>query len=171
MRGGQAQARKRTEGSIMRVPAKTPLFDRVRHPADLRNLPTEPLEQLAGELRGETIGAVSVTGGHPGASLGMVELTVALHAVFDKPRGRLIWDVGHQACPHKILTGRRDRIRMLRQGGGLSAFTRRAESECVPFGAAQSSTSTSTSTSAGLGMRSIGGIRGAGRRWPARVDA
>jgi 1-deoxy-D-xylulose-5-phosphate synthase len=132
----------------MSVPSKTPLLDRVRYPADLRNLSVEQLKQLADELRGETIDAVSVTGGHLGASLGVVELTVALHAVFDTPRDRLIWDVGHQAYPHKILTGRRDRIRTIRQGGGLSGFTRRAESEYDPFGAAHSS----TSISAGLGM-------------------
>ncbi len=117
-------------------------------PADLRNFSPEQLRQLADELRAETIDAVSVTGGHLGAALGVVELTVALHAVFDTPRDRLIWDVGHQAYPHKILTGRRDRIRTLRQGGGLSGFTRRAESEYDPFGAAHSS----TSISAGLGM-------------------
>jgi len=132
----------------MSVPSKTPLLDRVRHPADLRNLSTEQLKELAAELRAETIDVVSVTGGHLGASLGVVELTVALHAVFDSPHDRLIWDVGHQAYPHKILTGRRDRIRTLRQGGGLSGFTRRAESEYDPFGAAHSS----TSISAGLGM-------------------
>ncbi|MBV9735654.1 MAG: 1-deoxy-D-xylulose-5-phosphate synthase [Acidisphaera sp.] len=126
----------------------TPLLDRVRTPADLRNFSAEQLRQLADELRAETIDAVSVTGGHLGASLGVVELTVVLHAVFDTPQDRLIWDVGHQAYPHKILTGRRDRIRTLRQGGGLSGFTRRAESEYDPFGAAHSS----TSISAGLGM-------------------
>src|SRR5687768_18535655 len=126
----------------------TPLLDRIREPADLRNLSAEQLKQLAGDLRAETIDAVSVTGGHLGASLGVVELTVALHAVFDTPRDRLIWDVGHQAYPHKILTGRRDRIRTVRQGGGLSGFTRRAESEYDTFGAAHSS----TSISAGLGM-------------------
>ncbi|HET6184969.1 MAG TPA: 1-deoxy-D-xylulose-5-phosphate synthase [Acetobacteraceae bacterium] len=129
-------------------PVKTPLLDRVRFPADLRNFSAEQLRQLADELRAETIDAVSVTGGHLGSSLGVVELTVAIHAVFDTPRDRLIWDVGHQAYPHKILTGRRDRIRTLRQGGGLSGFTRRAESEYDPFGAAHSS----TSISAGLGM-------------------
>jgi 1-deoxy-D-xylulose-5-phosphate synthase len=127
---------------------KTPLLDRVRVPADLRNFSNEQLRQLADELRAETIDAVSVTGGHLGASLGVVELTVALHAVFDTPGDRLLWDVGHQAYPHKILTGRRERIRSLRQGGGLSGFTRRAESEYDPFGAAHSS----TSISAGLGM-------------------
>ncbi|HET6239978.1 MAG TPA: 1-deoxy-D-xylulose-5-phosphate synthase [Acetobacteraceae bacterium] len=126
----------------------TPMLDRVHIPADLRNLSHEQLRQLADELRAETIDAVSVTGGHLGSGLGVVELTVALHAVFDTPRDRLIWDVGHQAYPHKILTGRRDRIRTLRQGGGLSGFTRRAESEYDPFGAAHSS----TSISAGLGM-------------------
>src|SRR2546423_15711805 len=128
--------------------SKTPLLDRVKQPADLRILSTEQLKPLAGELRAETIDAVSVTGGHLGASLGVVELTVALHAVFDTPRDRLIWDVGHQAYPHKILTGRRNRIRTVRQGGGLSGFTKRSESEYDPFGAAHSS----TSISAGLGM-------------------
>ncbi len=126
----------------------TPLLDRVRVPADLRNFSPEQLRQLADELRAETIDAVSTTGGHLGASLGVVELTVAIHAIFDTPEDRLIWDVGHQCYPHKILTGRRDRIRTLRQGGGLSGFTRRAESEYDPFGAAHSS----TSISAGLGM-------------------
>ncbi len=126
----------------------TPLLDRVRVPADLRNFSAEQLKQLAEELRAETIDAVSTTGGHLGASLGVVELTVAIHAIFDTPDDRLIWDVGHQCYPHKILTGRRDRIRTLRQGGGLSGFTRRAESEYDPFGAAHSS----TSISAGLGM-------------------
>ncbi|MCQ4158877.1 1-deoxy-D-xylulose-5-phosphate synthase [Roseomonas sp. GC11] len=130
------------------VPPATPLLDRVRIPADMRNFSAEQLRQLAAELRAETIHAVSQTGGHLGASLGVVELTVAIHAVFDTPRDRLIWDVGHQAYPHKILTGRRDRIRTLRQAGGLSGFTRRSESEYDPFGAAHSS----TSISAGLGM-------------------
>jgi len=135
---------------------KTPLLDRVRFPADLKNLSAEQLKQLADELRTETIDAVAKTGGHLGAGLGVVELTVALHYVFDTPADRLIWDVGHQAYPHKILTGRRDRIRTLRQGGGLSGFTKRAESEYDPFGAAHSS----TSISAGLGMavaRDLGG--------------
>ena len=127
---------------------QTPLLDRVHTPADLRALPAGDLRQLADELRAETVSAVSVTGGHLGAGLGVVELTVALHYVFDTPRDRLIWDVGHQAYPHKILTGRRDRIRTLRQGGGLSGFTKRAESEYDPFGAAHSS----TSISAALGM-------------------
>ncbi|WP_370636682.1 1-deoxy-D-xylulose-5-phosphate synthase [Komagataeibacter sp. FNDCF1] len=125
-----------------------PQLDRVRAPHDLRNLSVEQLKQLAEELRSETIDAVSTTGGHLGASLGVVELTVALHAVFDTPDDRVIWDVGHQAYPHKILTGRRERIRTLRQPGGLSGFTRRSESEYDPFGAAHSS----TSISAGLGM-------------------
>jgi len=127
---------------------RTPLLDRVSVPADLRNFSAEQLRQVADELRAETIDTVSVTGGHLGASLGVVELTVAIHAVFDTPRDRLIWDVGHQTYPHKILTGRRDRIRTLRQPGGLSGFTRRSESEYDPFGAAHSS----TSISAGLGM-------------------
>jgi 1-deoxy-D-xylulose-5-phosphate synthase len=127
---------------------QTPLLDRVRTPADLRALPASDLRQLADELRAETVSAVSVTGGHLGAGLGVVELTVALHYVFDTPRDRLVWDVGHQAYPHKILTGRRDRIRTLRQGGGLSGFTKRTESEYDPFGAAHSS----TSISAALGM-------------------
>ena len=130
------------------VRPSTPLLDRVRTPADLRNFSLDQLKQLADELRAETIDAVSTTGGHLGASLGVVELTVALHAIFDTPTDRLIWDVGHQAYPHKILTGRRDRIRSLRQGGGLSGFTRRSESEYDPFGTAHSS----TSISAGLGM-------------------
>ena len=127
---------------------ETPLLDRIRIPEDLRKLPDADLPQVAAELRQETIDAVSVTGGHLGAGLGVVELTVALHHVFDTPRDRLIWDVGHQCYPHKILTGRRDRIRTLRQGGGISGFTKRAESEYDPFGAAHSS----TSISAGLGM-------------------
>jgi 1-deoxy-D-xylulose-5-phosphate synthase len=130
------------------VPVNTPLLDTITTPEDLRRLPETQLRAVADELRAETIDAVSVTGGHLGAGLGVVELTVALHYVFDTPRDRLIWDVGHQAYPHKILTGRRDRIRTLRQGGGLSGFTRRAESEFDPFGAAHSS----TSISAALGM-------------------
>ncbi|MEJ2376725.1 MAG: 1-deoxy-D-xylulose-5-phosphate synthase [Pseudolabrys sp.] len=128
--------------------SQTPLLDRVRYPSALKNLSLEQLKQLADELRWETIDAVARTGGHLGAGLGVVELTVALHHVFDTPTDRLIWDVGHQAYPHKILTGRRDRIRTIRQGGGLSGFTKRAESEYDPFGAAHSS----TSISAGLGM-------------------
>ena len=126
----------------------TPLLDRVALPEDLRKLSPNDLRQAADELRAETISAVSVTGGHLGAGLGVVELTIALHYVFDTPRDRIIWDVGHQAYPHKILTGRRARIRSLRQGGGLSGFTKRTESEYDPFGAAHSS----TSISAGLGM-------------------
>lgn len=126
----------------------TPLLDTIKTPDDLRRLPESQLRQVADELRTETISAVSVTGGHLGAGLGVVELTVALHHVFDTPRDRLIWDVGHQAYPHKILTGRRDRIRTLRQADGLSGFTKRQESEYDPFGAAHSS----TSISAGLGM-------------------
>jgi 1-deoxy-D-xylulose-5-phosphate synthase len=124
------------------------LLDQIATPEDLRRASPEDLQQIADELRAETIEAVSVTGGHLGAGLGVVELTVALHYVFDTPRDRLIWDVGHQAYPHKILTGRRDRIRTLRQGGGLSGFTKRSESEYDPFGAAHSS----TSISAALGM-------------------
>jgi 1-deoxy-D-xylulose-5-phosphate synthase len=128
--------------------SKTPLLDRIKTPDDLRKLPESQLRQVADELRTETIDAVAVTGGHLGAGLGVVELTVALHYVFNTPEDRLVWDVGHQAYPHKILTGRRDRIRTLRQGSGLSGFTKRAESEYDPFGAAHSSTSISSS----LGM-------------------
>ena len=129
-------------------PSKTPLLDKIHVPADLRRLSDSDLRQVADELRQEMIDAVAVTGGHLGAGLGVVELTVALHHVFNTPADRLIWDVGHQAYPHKILTGRRDRIRTLRQGGGLSGFTKRAESEYDPFGAAHSSTSISSA----LGM-------------------
>lgn len=135
---------------------ETPLLDRISSPADIRRLGDAELRQLADEVRAETIDAVSVTGGHLGAGLGVVELTVALHHVFNTPEDRLIWDVGHQAYPHKILTGRRDRIRTLRQGGGLSGFTRRAESEYDPFGAAHSS----TSISAGLGMAVARDLKG-----------
>ena len=126
----------------------TPLLDTVKVPADSRGLTTPQLKQLADELRAEVIDAVSVTGGHLGSALGVVELTVALHHVFETPKDILIWDVGHQCYPHKILTGRRDRIRTLRQGGGLSGFTKRAESDYDPFGAAHAS----TSISAGLGF-------------------
>ena len=126
----------------------TPLLDTVNVPADLRKLPDSDLRQLADELRQEVISAVSVTGGHLGSGLGVVELTVALHHVFNTPEDRIIWDVGHQCYPHKVLTGRRDRIRTLRQPDGLSGFTKRSESEYDPFGAAHSS----TSISAGLGM-------------------
>ena len=132
----------------MTTSSTTPLLDQIYSPADLRRLPESDLAQIARELREETISAVSVTGGHLGAGLGVVELTVALHYVFDTPHDRLIWDVGHQAYPHKIITGRRDRIRTLRRAGGLSGFTKRSESEYDPFGAAHSS----TSISAGLGM-------------------
>ncbi len=132
----------------MTVASKTPLLDCIKTPNDLRQLEPGQLRQVADELRQETIDAVAVTGGHLGAGLGVIELTVALHYVFDTPQDRLIWDVGHQAYPHKILTNRRDRIRTLRAGGGLSGFTKRAESEYDPFGAAHSS----TSISAGLGM-------------------
>ncbi|HRP77843.1 MAG TPA: 1-deoxy-D-xylulose-5-phosphate synthase [Aquamicrobium sp.] len=135
---------------------QTPLLDTVRIPADLRGLPESDLPQLAAELRAEMIDAVSQTGGHLGAGLGVVELTVALHYVFDTPDDRLIWDVGHQAYPHKILTGRRDRIRTLRQEGGLSGFTKRTESEYDPFGTAHSS----TSISAGLGMAVARDLKG-----------
>jgi 1-deoxy-D-xylulose-5-phosphate synthase len=132
----------------LQISNRTPLLDRITEPADLRRMPEADLRQVADELRAELIDAVSITGGHFGAGLGVVELTVALHYVFDTPDDRLIWDVGHQAYPHKILTGRRDRIRTIRQGGGLSGFTKRSESEFDPFGAAHSS----TSISAGLGM-------------------
>jgi 1-deoxy-D-xylulose-5-phosphate synthase len=129
-------------------PSKTPLLDQIRTPEDMRRFEPSHLRQIADELRDDLINTVSQTGGHLGAGLGVVELTVALHYIFDTPNDRLIWDVGHQSYPHKILTGRRDRIRTLRQGGGLSGFTKRAESEFDPFGAAHSS----TSISAGLGM-------------------
>jgi 1-deoxy-D-xylulose-5-phosphate synthase len=130
------------------VSSKTPLLDQIKTPQDLRQLEPSQLRQLADELRRDTIDAVAVTGGHLGAGLGVIELTVALHYVFNTPTDRLVWDVGHQAYPHKILTERRDRIRTLRQGGGLSGFTKRAESQYDPFGAAHSS----TSISASLGM-------------------
>ena len=139
------------------MPLLTPLLDTVVAPADLRRLPQSSLLQLAAELRGEMIDAVSVTGGHLGAGLGVVELTLALHYVFDTPKDRLIWDVGHQAYPHKILTGRRDRMTTLRKGGGLSGFTKRSESEYDPFGAGHSS----TSISAGLGMAVARDLTGA----------
>ena len=126
----------------------TPLLDTVSSPADIRDFDEEQLKQLAGEVRADMIDAVSLTGGHLGAGLGVVELTVALHHIFDTPRDRLIWDVGHQSYPHKILTGRRDQMRSVRQGGGISGFTKRSESEYDPFGAGHSS----TSISAGLGM-------------------
>jgi 1-deoxy-D-xylulose-5-phosphate synthase len=134
----------------------TPLLDTVEFPADLRALKPEQLRQLADELRAETISAVGTTGGHLGSGLGVVELTTAIHYVFDTPRDKLVWDVGHQCYPHKILTGRRDRIRTLRQGGGLSGFTKRSESEYDPFGAAHSS----TSISAALGFAIANKIAG-----------
>src|SRR5450432_3525020 len=140
----------------MSVSSKTPQLDRVKEPADLRVLPKKDLKRFAAELRQETIDVVSVTGGHLGAGLGVVELTVALHYVFDTPKDKVIWDVGHQAYPHKIITGRRDRMRTLRTGGGLSGFTKRAESEYDPFGAAHSS----TSISAGLGMAVARDLKG-----------
>jgi len=141
----------------MGLPTKTPLLDRINEPSAMRGLARKELKQLADELRQETIDVVSVTGGHLGAGLGVVELTVALHYVFNTPDDKLIWDVGHQAYPHKILTGRRERMRTLRQGGGLSGFTRRAESEYDPFGAAHSS----TSISAGLGFAVARDLKGA----------
>src|ERR1700742_234986 len=132
----------------MGLPTKTPLLDGVKEPHELRALPKKDLRQFADELRKEMIDVVSVTGGHLGAGLGVVELTTALHYVFDTPDDKIIWDVGHQAYPHKILTNRRERMRSLRSGGGLSGFTKRAESVYDPFGAAHSS----TSISAGLGF-------------------
>ena len=135
------------------------LLDRIKSPSDLRQLPEGELAQLAEELRRETINSVSVTGGHLGAGLGVVELTIALHYVFDTPHDRLVWDVGHQTYPHKILTGRRERMRTLRQGGGLSGFTKRSESEYDPFGAAHSS----TSVSAALGMAVARDLKSEGR--------
>src|SRR3974390_3306049 len=125
-----------------------PFLNSIKSPSDLRRINAQHLQQVADELRAETIDAVAVTGGHLGAALRVVEVTTALHYIFDTPRDRLIWDVGHQAYPHKILTGRRDRIRTLRTGGGLSGFTKRTESDYDPFGAAHSS----TSISAALGM-------------------
>ena len=142
--------------SVRPISNRTPLLDRIDFPADLRQLPEQDLRQLADELRTELIDAVSITGGHFGASLGVVELTVALHYLFDTPRDRLVWDVGHQAYPHKILTGRRDRIRTIRQGGGLSGFTKRSESDYDPFGAAHASTSISSA----LGMAVARDLRG-----------
>ena len=127
---------------------KTNLLDQVKYPRDLRKLKSGDLKQFSNELRQELIDVVSVTGGHLGAGLGVVELTVALHYVFNTPEDKLVWDVGHQSYPHKIITGRRDKIRTLRKGGGLSGFTKRSESEYDPFGAAHSSTSISST----LGM-------------------
>src|SRR3974390_916993 len=137
-------------------PSKTPLLDQIRTPEDLRRFEPDRLRQIADELRQDLIDAVSITGGHFGASRGVVELTVAMHYVFGTPHDRLIWDVGHQAYPHKILTGRRDRIRTIRQGGGLSGFTKRSESEYDPFGAAHASTSISSA----LGMAVARDLRG-----------
>jgi 1-deoxy-D-xylulose-5-phosphate synthase len=148
----------RKSASLTQSP-KTPLLDKVTYPADLRKLEDRDLPQLAREVRDEMIDAVSMTGGHLGAGLGVVELTIAIHNVFNTPDDKLIFDVGHQCYPHKILTGRRDRIRTLRQEGGLSGFTRRAESEYDPFGAAHSS----TSISAGLGMAVAADLSGSKR--------
>src|SRR5277367_4805617 len=136
------------------------MLDEIRSPEDLRRYDEADLKQIADELRTETIKSVAVTGGHLGAGLGVVELTVALHHVFDTPRDRLIWDVGHQAYPHKILTGRRDRIRTLRAGGGLSGFTKRSESAYDPFGAAHAA----TSISAALGFAAARDQRGGGNK-------
>jgi len=138
------------------MPIKTPLLDTVQFPADTRNFNIGELRQLADELRAETVDAVSVTGGHLGAGLGVVELTVALHHVFNTPDDKLIWDVSHQTYPHKILTGRRGRIRTLRQGGGLSGFTKRSESKFDPFGAAHAG----TSISAAMGMVAARDLKG-----------
>ena len=144
----------------------TPLLDTVALPADLRRLAPGQLRQLADELRAETVSAVSVTGGHLGAGLGVVELTVAVHYVFDTPSDKLVWDVGHQAYPHKILTGRRDRIRTLRQTDGLSGFTKRSESLYDPFGAAHSSTSISAALGFAVAAKLAGkpGARDCGDR-------
>src|SRR5471030_2575544 len=132
------------------------MLDAIKEPCDLRRHAPADLKQIADELRAETISAVAVTGGHLGAGLGVIELTVALHYVFDAPRDKLIWDVGHQAYPHKILTGRRQRIRSIRKPGGLSGFTKRSESAFDPFGAAHSS----TSISAALGMAVARDLKG-----------
>jgi len=139
---------------------QTPLLDQIKTPADLKKFKPEDLQQIADELRAETIDAVSVTGGHLGAGLGVVELTVALHYLFDTPDDKIVWDVGHQVYPHKILTGRRDRIRTLRQGNGLSGFTKRTESEYDPFGAAHAS----TSISAALGFSVGSDLQGTGNK-------
>jgi len=139
---------------------QTPLLDQINNPQDLKKFKPEDLQQIADELRAETIDAVSVTGGHLGAGLGVVELTVALHYLFDTPDDKIVWDVGHQVYPHKILTGRRDRIRTLRQGNGLSGFTKRTESEYDPFGAAHAS----TSISAALGFSVGSDLQGTGNK-------
>ena len=141
----------------------TPLLDKVQSPADLKLMSDAQLQQLAGELRAETIAAVSETGGHLGAGLGVIELTVALHAIFDAPRDKIIWDVSHQSYPHKILTGRRDRIRTLRQKDGLSGFTKRSESPYDPFGAAHSSTSISAAL--GFAVARSWTVRSTGSNW------
>ena len=133
----------RNERTLAMSRDNTPLLNRIETPADLRGLSNQDLARLSGELRHEVIEAVAATGGHLGSSLGVVELTVALHAVFDTPHDKLIWDVGHQCYPHKVLTGRRDRMPTLRQEGGISGFTKRSESQFDPFGAAHSSTSIS----------------------------
>lgn len=154
---GRSGSRPATQNRVIALmPSKTPLLDTVSTPAEMRQFSLAQLRQLADELRDETISAVSVTGGHLGAGLGVVELTVALHHVFETPDDILIWDVGHQAYPHKILTGRRDRIRTLRQGGGLSGFTKRAESPYDPFGAAHAA----TSISAALGFAASRDLKG-----------
>lgn len=140
---------------------ETPVLDRVKTPADMKTLSDFELRALADEVRAETISVVSETGGHLGAGLGVVELTVALHAVFDAPKDRLIWDVSHQCYPHKILTGRRDRMRSLRKGDGLSGFTKRSESEYDPFGAGHSSTSISTALGFAV-ARDLGARRSTG---------
>ncbi len=148
----------------------TPLLDTVDTPDDLRRLAPSQLRQLADELRLEMIDAVGQTGGHLGSGLGVVELTTAIHYVFDTPNDRLVWDVGHQAYPHKILTGRRDRIRTLRQGGGLSGFTKRSESEYDPFGAAHSSTSISAALGFAVANKLSGTARQGHRRDRRRRD-
>jgi len=148
----------------MSIPTKSSLLDGINAPSDLRALPRCDLRQFADELRKELVDVVSVTGGHLGSNLGVVELTVALHYVFDTPHDKLIWDVGHQAYPHKILTGRRSRMRTLRQGGGISGFTKRAESEYDPFGAAHSS----TSISAGLGFAVARDLQGKTQQYRLR---
>src|ERR1700709_588353 len=141
---------------VLHVTIGIVMLDSIQLPRNLRALSASDLKQVADALRAETVAAVAVTGGHLGAGLGVVELTVALHHVFDTPRDKLIWDVGHQAYPHKILTGRRDRIKTLRQGGGLSGFTKRAESPYDPFGAAHAA----TSISAALGFCVARDMRG-----------
>ena len=143
----------------MTLDHNTPLLDTVNSPADIRDFTLDQLKQLVDELRTDTVRNVSITGGHLGASLGVVELTVAIHHIFDTPHDRLIWDVGHQCYPHKILTGRRDRMGTLRQGGGLAGFTNRKESKYDPFGAGHSS----TSISAGLGMAVASALSGTSR--------